>query len=113
MEMLNGKLAKELAEAKIMIMRSLQDLEKERKARQLMEDVCDELASEIGEEKSQVEELKWESIKVREEVEEEQKMLQMPEVLHQRTTRILYSTFHITTRILYNTFYITTKLKTL
>ena len=102
MEMLNGKLAKELAEAKITIMRSLQDLEKERKVRQLMEDVCDELAREIGEDKAQVEE-----------VEEEQKMLRMPEVLHQRTIRILYSTFHITTRILYNTFYITTKLKTL
>lgn len=80
MEMLNGKLAKELAEAKITIMRSLQDLEKERKARQLMEDVCDELAREIGEDKAQVEELKLESIKVREEVEEERKMLQMAEV---------------------------------
>ena len=58
MEMINGKLAKELTEAKITIMRSLQDLEKERKARQLMEDVYDELAREIGEDKAQVEELK-------------------------------------------------------
>ena len=58
MEMLNGKLAKELAEAKITIMRSLQDLEKERKVRQLMDDVCDELEREIDEDKSQVEELK-------------------------------------------------------
>ena len=66
MEMLNGKLAKELAEAKITIMRSLQDLEKEMKARQLMEDVRDELAREIDEDKSQVEEIKRESIKVRE-----------------------------------------------
>lgn len=80
MEILNGKLAKELSEAKITIMRSLQDFEKERKARQLMEDVCDELAREIGEDKAQVEELKLESIKVREEVEEERKMLQMAEV---------------------------------
>lgn len=80
MEILNGKLAKELGEAKITIMRSLQDLEKERKARQLMEDVCDELAREIGEDKAQVEELKLESLKVREEVEEERKMLQMAEV---------------------------------
>ena len=60
--MLNGKLAKELAEAKITIMRSLQYLEKERKARQLMEDVCDELARDIGKYKAQVEELKLESI---------------------------------------------------
>eukprot|EP01018_Ginkgo_biloba_P010832 Gb_14837 [translate_table: standard] len=80
MEMVNGKLAKELAEAKMTIMRSLQDLEKERKARELMEDVCDELAREIGEDKAEVEELKRESLKVREEVEEERKMLQMAEV---------------------------------
>ena len=86
--MLNGKLAKELAEAKITIMRSLQDLEKERKARQLMEDVCDELAREIGEDKAQVEELKRESIKVREEVEEERKMLQMAEVWHEERVQM-------------------------
>ena len=55
MEMLNGKLAKELTEAKITIMRSLQDLEKERKARQLMVDVYDELEREIGKDKAQVE----------------------------------------------------------
>eukprot|EP00252_Welwitschia_mirabilis_P000493 TRINITY_DN10474_c0_g1_i1.p1 TRINITY_DN10474_c0_g1~~TRINITY_DN10474_c0_g1_i1.p1 ORF type:complete len:716 (+),score=138.61 TRINITY_DN10474_c0_g1_i1:287-2434(+) len=80
LEVLNGKLAKELAEAKITAMKSLQDLEKERKDRKLMEDVCNELAREIGEDKAQVEELKRESLKVREEVEEERKMLQMAEV---------------------------------
>ncbi|XP_057827897.2 uncharacterized protein LOC131039216 [Cryptomeria japonica] len=80
MEVLNGKLTKELAETKMTIMRSLEDLEKERKARQLMEDVCDELAREIGEDKSEVEQLKRECMKVREEVEEERKMLQMAEV---------------------------------
>ncbi|KAG1347353.1 hypothetical protein COCNU_06G011820 [Cocos nucifera] len=80
MEIMNSKLVNELAEAKLSAKRCLQDYEKERKARELMEEVCDELAKEIGEDKAEVEALKRESIKIREEVEEERKMLQMAEV---------------------------------
>ncbi|TKY57282.1 hypothetical protein E2542_SST21728 [Spatholobus suberectus] len=58
----------------------MQDYEKERKGRELIEEVCDELAKEIGEDKAEVEALKRESMKLREEVEEERKMLQMAEV---------------------------------
>lgn len=80
MEILNFKLVGELKETKLTAKRSLQDYEKERKARELMEEVCDELAKEIGEEKAEVEELRRDSMKVREEVEEERRMLQMAEV---------------------------------
>ncbi|XP_073005624.1 uncharacterized protein [Typha latifolia] len=80
MEIVNSKLVDELAEAKLSTKRYLQDYEKERKARELMEEVCDELAKEIGEDKAEVEALKRESMKMREEVEEERKMLQMAEV---------------------------------
>ncbi|XP_010930010.1 uncharacterized protein [Elaeis guineensis] len=80
MEIMNSKLVSELAEAKLLAKRCLQDYEKERKARELMEEVCDELAKEIGEDKAEVEALKRESMKIREEVEEERKMLQMAEV---------------------------------
>ncbi|KAL0353643.1 UNVERIFIED_CONTAM: hypothetical protein Sangu_0945600 [Sesamum angustifolium] len=58
----------------------LQEYEKERKARELVEEVCDELAKEIGDDKAEVETLKRESMKLWEEVEEERKMLQMAEV---------------------------------
>jgi hypothetical protein len=58
----------------------LQDYEKERKARELMEEVCDELAKEIADDKAEVEALKRETLKTREEIEEERKMLQMAEV---------------------------------
>ncbi|KAJ0044624.1 hypothetical protein Pint_04147 [Pistacia integerrima] len=54
--------------------------EKERKARELIEEVCDELAKEIGEDKSEVEALKRDSMKLREEAEDERKMLQMAEM---------------------------------
>ncbi|KAJ7544513.1 hypothetical protein O6H91_09G081500 [Diphasiastrum complanatum] len=80
LEMINTTLGRELGEANMRLSRTLQELERERKARELMEDVCDELAQEIGEGKAEVEELKVASAKVKEEVEQERKMLQMAEV---------------------------------
>ncbi|CAN6359598.1 unnamed protein product [Urochloa humidicola] len=79
-EFMNSKLMDELSELKSLAKRYLQDYEKERKARELMEEVCDELAKEIADDKAEVETLKRESMKVRDEVEEERKMLQMAEV---------------------------------
>ncbi|CAL9194316.1 unnamed protein product [Musa hybrid cultivar] len=80
MEIMNSKLVNELAEAKLSAKQYLQNYEKERKARELIEEVCDELAKEIGDDKAKVESLKRESTKIREEVDEERKMLQMAEV---------------------------------
>ncbi|CAI9088405.1 OLC1v1022715C1 [Oldenlandia corymbosa var. corymbosa] len=80
LEIVNSKLVNELAEAKLTAKRYMQDYEKERKARELIEEVCDELAKEIGEDKAEVEALKRESMRLREEVDDERKMLQMAEV---------------------------------
>lgn len=80
LESVHRKMVKEFQELKKALGKALHDLERERKARELMEDVCDELAREIGEDKARVEEMKRESAKVREEVEEERKMLQMAEI---------------------------------
>ncbi|KAK0599000.1 hypothetical protein LWI29_001402 [Acer saccharum] len=77
---MNSKLVYELADAKCTAKRYMQDYDKERKARELIEEVCDELAKEIGEDKAKVEALKRESMKLREELEDERKMLQMAEV---------------------------------
>ncbi|KAJ1263513.1 hypothetical protein BS78_09G190900 [Paspalum vaginatum] len=79
-EVMNSKLMDEMSELKSLAKRYLQDYEKERKSRELMEEVCDELAKEIADDKAEVEALKRESMKVRDEVEEERKMLQMAEV---------------------------------
>ena len=46
--------------------------------------MCDELAKEIAEDKAEVEALKSESMKMRDEVEEEKKMLQMAAIRHKR-----------------------------
>ncbi|CAA3021670.1 uncharacterized protein LOC111403970 [Olea europaea subsp. europaea] len=80
LEIVNSKLLGELADAKLSAKRYVHDYEKERKARELIEEVCDELAKEIGEDKAEVEALRRESMKFQEEVEEERKMLQMAEV---------------------------------
>ncbi|XP_027341434.1 uncharacterized protein LOC113854568 isoform X2 [Abrus precatorius] len=79
-EIVNSRMVNELADAKLLVKRYMQDYEKERKARELIEEVCDELAKEIGEDKAEIEALKRESMKIRDEVEEERKMLQMAEV---------------------------------
>ncbi|KAL2316762.1 hypothetical protein Fmac_030638 [Flemingia macrophylla] len=79
-EVVNSRLVNELADAKHSAKRYMQDYEKERKARELIEEVCGELAREIGEDKAEVEAMKRESMKFREEVDEEKKMLQMAEV---------------------------------
>uniref|UniRef100_A0A0A9CYD5 Uncharacterized protein n=1 Tax=Arundo donax TaxID=35708 RepID=A0A0A9CYD5_ARUDO len=79
-EMMNSKLLSDLSEMKFAVKRYLQDYEKERKARVLMEEVCDELAKEIAEDKAEVEAMRSESMKIRDELEEEKKMLQMAEV---------------------------------
>ncbi|CAK9175754.1 unnamed protein product [Ilex paraguariensis] len=80
MEIVNSKLVNELADAKLSAKRYLQDYENERKAREVIEEVCHELAKEIGEGKAEVEALNRESRKLLEEVEDERKMLQMAEV---------------------------------
>ncbi|XP_062207118.1 uncharacterized protein LOC133908914 isoform X2 [Phragmites australis] len=79
-EMMNSKLLNDLSEIKFAAKRYLQDYQKERKGRVLMEEVCDELAKEIAEDKAEVEALRSESMKIRDELEEEKKMLQMAEV---------------------------------
>ncbi|TVU34837.1 hypothetical protein EJB05_16690, partial [Eragrostis curvula] len=79
-EMMNSKLLNDLSEMKFAAKRYLQDYEKEKKARMLMEEVCDELAKEITEDKAEVEALRSESMKMRDELEEEKKMLQLAEV---------------------------------
>ncbi|KAG6577419.1 hypothetical protein SDJN03_24993, partial [Cucurbita argyrosperma subsp. sororia] len=79
-EMINSKLVNELADAKLSVKRFMQDYEKERKERSLVEEVCDELAKEVGEDKARIEALKRESMKLRDEADEERRMLQMAEV---------------------------------
>ncbi|GAA0149467.1 hypothetical protein LIER_08628 [Lithospermum erythrorhizon] len=80
LEIVNSKLVNELSEAKLSVKRYVHDFEKERRSRELIEEVCDELAKKISEDKAEIEDLKIEQMRFREEVDEERKMLQMAEV---------------------------------
>ena len=79
-EHFNSKLVHELADAKSLVKKLMQDYEEERKERVLIEQVCEELAKEIGDDKAEIEASKRESALFREEMEEERKMLQLAEV---------------------------------
>lgn len=80
MELMNAKLVHELAEANRSAKHFMKNYEEEKRARELMEEVCNELAKQVGEDKGRLEGLERESVKLREEVEEERKMMQMAEL---------------------------------
>ncbi|CDP06877.1 unnamed protein product [Coffea canephora] len=87
-ERLNKKLGRELADTKKALARANKELESEKRAREILEQVCDELARGIGEDRAAVEGLKKESAKVREEVEKEREMLHLADVLREERVQM-------------------------
>ncbi|KAA8549917.1 hypothetical protein F0562_001601 [Nyssa sinensis] len=90
-ERLNKKLGRELAGTKVTLSKAVKELESEKRAREILQQVCDELARGIGEDRAEVEELKRESVKVREEVEKERQMLQLADVLREERVQMKLS----------------------
>lgn len=77
MDIINSRLVKELTEAKSSAIELVKKYEKEKRSRELLEEVCNELAMKIGEDKAEVEALRIEAMKFRDELEEERNMLQV------------------------------------
>ncbi|KAJ6708220.1 hypothetical protein OIU85_028494 [Salix viminalis] len=90
-ERLNKKLGKELADTKESLSKAIEELETEKRAKEILEQVCDELARGIGEERAEVEEMKKESAMVRNEVEKEREMLQLADVLREERVQMKLS----------------------
>ncbi|KAE9620618.1 hypothetical protein Lal_00019106 [Lupinus albus] len=90
-EWLNKKIAKEMANVKASHLKASKELEREKRAKEIMEQICDELARGIGEDRAQAKELKMESAKVREEVEKEREMLQLADVLREERVQMKLS----------------------
>nr|CAN83521.1 hypothetical protein VITISV_019055 [Vitis vinifera] len=90
-ERLNKKLGEELGHIKASLSKALKELKSEKRAREILEQMCDELAQGIGEDRAEVEELKRESAKVREEVEKEREMLQLADVLREERVQMKLS----------------------
>ncbi|KAL9274040.1 hypothetical protein AKJ16_DCAP27390, partial [Drosera capensis] len=87
-ERLNKKLGSELANARADLSKATKELDSERREREVLEQTCNELARGIGEDRQEVEELKRESAKAREEVEEEREMLQLADVLREERVQM-------------------------
>lgn len=88
MDVINSQLVNELAEAKLSAMQSVQKHEDEKRTRKLLEEVCHELARKTGESEAEVEAMRIEMMKIREEVEEERNMLQVAEVLREERVQM-------------------------
>ncbi|KAI3794793.1 hypothetical protein L1987_37432 [Smallanthus sonchifolius] len=87
-ESLNKKLGQELAETKASFAKVLKELESEKRAREIMEQVCNELAVDVDEDRAEAEELKRASVKVHEEVEKEREMLQLADKLREERVQM-------------------------
>lgn len=90
-ERLNKKIATEMASVKASHLKACKELERERRAKEILEQVCDELAKGVGEDRAMVEELKRESDIAREEVEKEREMLQLADVLREERVQMKLS----------------------
>ncbi|KAL0426575.1 UNVERIFIED_CONTAM: hypothetical protein Slati_2832300 [Sesamum latifolium] len=91
LESLNKKLGKELAETKSSFMKAVRELESEKRAREITEQVCDELARNVDEDRVEVEKLKSESVKVHQEAEKEREMLALADKLLEERAQVKLS----------------------
>ncbi|KAG5055731.1 hypothetical protein JHK85_008241 [Glycine max] len=83
LESLNKKLGRELADTKTSLLKVVKELESEKRAREIIEQVCDELARDADEDKSDIEKQKRVSTKVCEEVEKEKEIMQLTDRLRE------------------------------
>ncbi|KAI3447429.1 hypothetical protein Pfo_004094 [Paulownia fortunei] len=91
LESLNKKLGKELVEMKSSFVKAVKELETEKRAREITEQVCDELARNIDEDRTEVEKLKNESIKVHEDAEKERELLELADKLREERVQMKLS----------------------
>ncbi|KAK4375879.1 hypothetical protein RND71_006556 [Anisodus tanguticus] len=90
-ERLNKQLGRELADTKASLSKAVKELEGKKRDREILEQVCDELARCLGEDRAEMEKLKRQSAKIREEVEMEQKMLQVADVIREERVQMKLS----------------------
>ncbi|KAL2475636.1 hypothetical protein Adt_36372 [Abeliophyllum distichum] len=79
MDILNSKLHSNLADSKKSAKQFVQNYEKEKKGREFLKEVCNDIAKEIDKEKAEIGALKSERRRILEKVEEERKLLQLVE----------------------------------
>ncbi|KAL0398762.1 UNVERIFIED_CONTAM: hypothetical protein Sradi_2219500 [Sesamum radiatum] len=88
MDIMNSKLLNDITEVKLSATKFKKNFEKEKRARELWEDVCDELAKEIEDSKAEIGALRNQQARIQEEVEKERKMLQLVEVWREERSQM-------------------------
>ncbi|KAG6479728.1 hypothetical protein ZIOFF_063200 [Zingiber officinale] len=84
----NKKLRVELDKVNSSLAEACENLDSERKTREMIEQFCGQMIKEIGDDKAEVEELKWESVKAREELDKERQMLQLADELREERVQM-------------------------
>ena len=83
LESLNAKLGQELAEIKSSFIKAVKELESEKRAREVAEQVCDELARNIDLDRAGVDKSERECVGFHQQVEEERELLELADKLHE------------------------------
>ncbi|KAK9068149.1 hypothetical protein SSX86_012260 [Deinandra increscens subsp. villosa] len=82
-ERMNKKLGRELATTKSCLAKAVKKAESEKQATEILDQLCQEMACSIEEHRVELEELKKESERVQEEMEEEREMLRVADMLRE------------------------------
>lgn len=82
-ERMNKKLGRELASTKASLANVIKKSESEKQATEILEELCEKMARSIEKDRVELEELKEESERVREEIEEEREMLRVADMLRE------------------------------
>ncbi|KVH91455.1 hypothetical protein Ccrd_006524 [Cynara cardunculus var. scolymus] len=90
-ERMNKKLGRELANTKSSLSKAIEKSETEKRATEILEQLCEKMALEIEEDRIELEELKKESERVREEMEEEREMLRVADILREERVHMKLS----------------------
>ncbi|KAI3703316.1 hypothetical protein L1987_73283 [Smallanthus sonchifolius] len=82
-ERMNKKLGRELANTKSSLAKAVKKVESEKQATEVLDQLCQKMASSIEEHRVELEELKKDSERVRKEIEEEREMLRIADMLRE------------------------------
>ncbi|KAK7264486.1 hypothetical protein RJT34_32095 [Clitoria ternatea] len=88
MESFNAKLLRDIAQTKLYAKQIMVHYEEEKRERKLLEELCNELALRIIEDKAKLEGLQRYSMKICEEMEEERNMFQMAELWREESIQM-------------------------
>ncbi|KAI3829053.1 hypothetical protein L1987_03167 [Smallanthus sonchifolius] len=87
-ERMNKKLGRELANTKSSLAKAVKKVESDKQATEVLDQLCQKMASSMEEHRVELEELKKESERVRVEIEEERDMLRVADMLREERVRM-------------------------